>query len=112
MGENRCADPLENRRGLQEPLRGEPPMTHDAVGAAMPPRDDGPTGEDGQAFLRNRLHPYQTPSLVLSFAQLTTSVLPFIGCWALMVVSLDAGYAVTLLLAIPAAGFLVRIFII
>ncbi|PWC60753.1 fatty acid desaturase [Azospirillum sp. TSH100] len=69
--------------------------------------DDG-----GQALLRERLRPYQTPSLVRSLVQLATSVLPFIGCWALMVLSLNISYAVTLLLAVPAAGFLVRIFII
>lgn len=87
-------------------------MTQDAAGAAVPPRNDGPTGDGGQALLRRRLHPYQTPSLVLSLAQLATSILPFIGCWALMILSLDASYAVTLLLAVPAAGFLVHIFII
>lgn len=87
-------------------------MTQGAAGMKMLPRNDASIGNGGQALLRNRLRPYQTPSLSRSLAQLATSVLPFIGCWALMVLSLDISYAVTLLLAIPAAGFLVRIFII
>ncbi|WP_247879759.1 fatty acid desaturase [Azospirillum sp. TSA6c] len=87
-------------------------MTQDFAGALMPSRNDVPAGDDAQAHLRARLRPYQTPSLARSLAQLATSVLPFIGCWALMVFSLDVSYAVTLLLSIPAAGLLVRIFII
>ncbi len=87
-------------------------MTQDAAGATLPPHNDVAIGDGGHALLRERLRPYQTPSLVRSLAQLATSVLPFIGCWALMVLSLDISYAVTLLLAVPAAGFLVRIFII
>ena len=68
--------------------------------------------EVGHAQLRSDLRRYQVPSLARSLFQLATSVLPFFGCWALMHASLAGSYAVTLLLAVPTAGFLVRIFIV
>ena len=47
-----------------------------------------------------------------SIWQITNSVIPFIAMWALMVLSLRVGFWLTLLLSIPTAGFMVRIFII
>lgn len=44
--------------------------------------------------------------------QLLNSIVPFIFLWVLMYQSLEWGYWITLLLAIPAAGFSVRLFII
>ncbi|MEE8116935.1 MAG: fatty acid desaturase, partial [Gemmatimonadales bacterium] len=44
--------------------------------------------------------------------QITNSFIPFIALWYLMYRSLALSYWVTLLLAIPTAGFLIRIFII
>lgn len=55
---------------------------------------------------------YQVPSLSKSYGQLATSILPYIGLWIAMYFSLSISYWLTLLLAIPTAGFLVRIFII
>lgn len=88
-------------------------MTPHSAPVATPPRDDDDTsGEEGMAGLRSRLRPFQSPDVVRSLGQLTSTILPFVGCWALMVASLQISYALTLLLAIPAAGLLVRIFII
>jgi len=59
-----------------------------------------------------QLAPYAGPDLKRSVWQLSTAAALFVGAWALMYVSLSAGYWLTLLLAVPAAFFLVRLFII
>jgi omega-6 fatty acid desaturase (delta-12 desaturase) len=55
---------------------------------------------------------YTKPDLRLSLWQVANSFGGFFLCWGLMIASLAVGYWLTLLLAVPAAGFLVRIFII
>ncbi|MBN2807462.1 MAG: fatty acid desaturase [Prolixibacteraceae bacterium] len=55
---------------------------------------------------------YNQPSAIQSWWQVINSLLPYIGLWVLMVYSLSVSYWLTLLLAVFAAGFLVRIFII
>ena len=55
---------------------------------------------------------YQTSELRRSLWQVANSILPFIGLWYVMWRSLEIGYWLTLLLAIPTAGFMVRTFII
>lgn len=58
--------------------------------------------------------PFVRASAGRALWQLTNTLLPFILCCVLMVWSVQAGwsYAVTLLLALPAAGLYVRLFII
>lgn len=55
---------------------------------------------------------YQQPDLHKSIWQIANSFGGLLFMWALMVLSLQVGYWLTLLLAFPAAGFVVRIFII
>lgn len=55
---------------------------------------------------------YTKPDTWRSIWQIVNSVLPFMVMWALMVLSLQVGYWLTFLLSIPAAGFMVRMFII
>ena len=55
---------------------------------------------------------YQTPNTWKSGWQLANSLIPFLALWYLMVLSLAVGYWLTLLLSIPTAGLLVRLFII
>ncbi len=57
---------------------------------------------------------FAKPSLCRALWQLTNTVLPFVALWVLMAWSLRAGwnYGWTLLLALPAAGMYVRLFII
>jgi omega-6 fatty acid desaturase (delta-12 desaturase) len=55
---------------------------------------------------------YQHPNLRSSLWQIANSLLPFFFLWGLMVWSLQFSYWLTLALAIPAAGFMMRIFII
>jgi omega-6 fatty acid desaturase (delta-12 desaturase) len=58
------------------------------------------------------LEPYVGADTRRSVRQLATSVLPFVALWWAMLRSLEVGYLLTLLLAIPAAGFMMRMFMI
>jgi omega-6 fatty acid desaturase (delta-12 desaturase) len=55
---------------------------------------------------------HQQPALRSSVWQLVNSLIPYLVLWGLMVWALNFSYWITLALALPAAGFLVRIFII
>jgi acyl-lipid omega-6 desaturase (Delta-12 desaturase) len=55
---------------------------------------------------------YQTPERWRSLWQAANSIIPFLALWYLMYRSLEISYGLTLLLAIPTAGFMVRTFII
>jgi omega-6 fatty acid desaturase (delta-12 desaturase) len=55
---------------------------------------------------------YRAPSLARSVIELLITVGPLVLLWSLMWVTLDRGYWFCLLLAVPAAGFLVRLFMI
>jgi acyl-lipid omega-6 desaturase (Delta-12 desaturase) len=55
---------------------------------------------------------YQSPEVRRSLWQVANSVIPFLLIWYAMYRSLEVGYWLTLLLAIPAAGFMTRTFII
>jgi omega-6 fatty acid desaturase (delta-12 desaturase) len=56
--------------------------------------------------------PYRQPHLGRSIWQIINTVVPYVGMWFLMVFSLKVSYWLTLVLAFPAAGFLMRSFII
>ncbi len=58
------------------------------------------------------LAPYRIPDTKRSLWQLANTILPYIGLWILMFVSLKVSYWLTLALSIPTAGFMVRSFII
>jgi omega-6 fatty acid desaturase (delta-12 desaturase) len=58
------------------------------------------------------LAPYREPNHLRSIGEIAISLLPFLFLWAIMWLALDAGYWLGLLLAVPAAGFLVRLFMI
>src|ERR1700722_11664678 len=63
---------------------------------------------------RESLAPYARPNLRRSMLDVATSVIPYLILWVLMYLSLARWgfYPLTLLLAIPAAGFLVRTYIV
>ena len=61
---------------------------------------------------RKAVAQYENPSMWRSLWQVINSVVPYIFLWYLMYLSLEVSYWLTLLLAIIAAGFLVRGFII
>lgn len=56
--------------------------------------------------------PYQHSDLRRSLGQLANTLLPYLGLWILIIFSLRISYWITLVLIIPAAAFLVRLFII
>jgi omega-6 fatty acid desaturase (delta-12 desaturase) len=58
------------------------------------------------------LAPYREPSLGRSLVELFVTAVPFLALWLLMLTSLRYSYWLCLLLAVPAAGFLVRLFMI
>jgi acyl-lipid omega-6 desaturase (Delta-12 desaturase) len=55
---------------------------------------------------------YRAPSCLRSIVELVITAGPLILLWLLMWATLDLGYWLCLLLAVPAAGFLVRLFMI
>jgi len=63
-------------------------------------------------FWREALAPYAKPHLGRSLLQLATSVVPYLGLSVLIYATLGVSRWLTLVLAIPTAGFLVRTFIV
>lgn len=63
------------------------------------------------ASIRRTLQEHQQPQPARSAGQIAISFVSFIGLCALMYVTLDISIWLTLALAVPAAGFVVRIFI-
>lgn len=61
--------------------------------------------------LKAALGPYTRSSTRVALRQLLVTILLYVCGWVAMVYSLRVGYWLTLLLAVPTAGFLVRIFI-
>jgi acyl-lipid omega-6 desaturase (Delta-12 desaturase) len=76
-----------------------------------PPSEQGPSSR-GQAFWRDALEPYIKPDRRRSLWCLLTSAVPYLALFVLMVLSLRISYLLTLALAIPTAGFLVRTYIV
>jgi omega-6 fatty acid desaturase (delta-12 desaturase) len=56
--------------------------------------------------------PYASPDLLRSLWQVINTLVPFFTLWYLMIRSVEISYWLTLLLALPTAGFMVRSFII
>ena len=81
--------------------------------AARPPAQ--PDARHGQPDARHwvtALASYREPSLARSLVELVVTAVPFVALWLLMLASLRYSYWLCLLLAVPAAGFLVRLFMI
>jgi omega-6 fatty acid desaturase (delta-12 desaturase) len=64
------------------------------------------------AIWSDALREYKRPDRFKSCWQIINSLLPFCGLWYLMYLSVSWSYWLTLCLALPTAGFLVRLFII
>src|SRR5271156_1631550 len=58
------------------------------------------------------LGPYRTPEIGRSIFELLVTAVPFVLLWALMWAALGVGYWLCLLLALPTACFLMRLFMI
>jgi omega-6 fatty acid desaturase (delta-12 desaturase) len=69
-------------------------------------------GQDGAGRWKSVVAPFKGPDTPRSIRQLVVSAAGFFVLWALMYLSYDVSYLLTLLLAIPTAGFLMRLFMI
>jgi omega-6 fatty acid desaturase (delta-12 desaturase) len=70
-----------------------------------------PVTSDPDTFAQN-LASYREPSCARSIVEIAITSLPLVLLWLLMWASLDVGYWLCLLLSVPTAGFLVRLFMI
>jgi acyl-lipid omega-6 desaturase (Delta-12 desaturase) len=61
---------------------------------------------------RESLEPFTRPAVGRSLLDLAASVVPYVACSVLMYVLLDVSYLLVLLVAVPAAGFLLRTFVV
>jgi acyl-lipid omega-6 desaturase (Delta-12 desaturase) len=74
------------------------------------PGSNDETATDSPAW-REALAPYAQPRLGRSVLDLATAVAPYLALSVLMYLALDVSYLLTLALAVPAAGFLLRTYI-
>jgi omega-6 fatty acid desaturase (delta-12 desaturase) len=79
------------------------------LASAAPASETKPRAE--RPYWREDLAPYAQPHLGRSLRELATSVVPYLGLSVAMYYSLRISYLLTLAIAVPAAGFLVRTFI-
>jgi acyl-lipid omega-6 desaturase (Delta-12 desaturase) len=77
----------------------------------QPSAEHGISGA-GQAFWRDALEPYTRADRGRSLGCVLTSAVPYLALFALMALSLRISYLLTLAIAIPTAGFLVRTYIV
>jgi len=84
------------------------------VSTTSPPIPASPHADSdtGQAFWRSSIAPHETPTWRRSLVDLATSVVPYLALTVAMYMALDVSVWLTLALAIPAAGFLMRTFIV
>ena len=87
-------------------------LTDPSAVPAPPPTTPSRAGKAQRPPWCDSLAPYARAHLGRSLLDVATSVVPYVALWVLMYLSLDVSYLLTLLLAIPAAGFLVRTFIV
>jgi acyl-lipid omega-6 desaturase (Delta-12 desaturase) len=78
--------------------------------AGSAPAAERPTG--GDSLGRASVAPYARPHLGRSLEDIATSVVPYLALSVLMYLALDVSYLLTLALAVPAGGFLVRTYIV
>jgi omega-6 fatty acid desaturase (delta-12 desaturase) len=65
----------------------------------------------GKTEWRRAIKPFAEANTGRSVWQIINTIVPYIALWVLMFYSLRISYWLTLLLAIPAAGFMIRLFI-
>src|SRR5574341_570695 len=75
--------------------------TQQTTADTIPPRD----------VWRQAVIPFESPNHLRSIWQIINSVIPFLVGWYLMYRSLEISYLLTIALAIPTGGFLMRVFI-
>ena len=76
-----------------------------------PPAPTAPSATRAGTDWNALLAPYKQPSRWRSSFQVINTAVPFFIIWYVMFEMLDRGYWITLLLAVPAALFLIRLFV-
>src|SRR4051794_14656868 len=76
------------------------------------PSARGGKQRSGGAFWRDALAPYERAHPGRSALDIVTSLVPYLALWAAMYLALDVSYWLVLALSVPAAGFLLRTFIV
>src|SRR4029077_12872955 len=71
-----------------------------------------PDSDAGRPYWRDSVARHEQPSLRLALLDVATSVVPYLALTVAMYLCLDVSIWVTLALAVPAAGFLLRTFIV
>jgi acyl-lipid omega-6 desaturase (Delta-12 desaturase) len=84
-------------------------MTHAPQPTPAPPDVDL---DAGRPYWRESVARHEQPSLRHSLADITTSVVPYLALTVAMYLCLDISVWITLALAVPAAGFLLRTFVV
>lgn len=74
----------------------------------MQAENETATAQNWSTLLRS----YRDVDHVRSLVEMALTLIPFVVLWIAMLASLHVGYWLTLLLAVPTAGFLVRLFLI
>jgi omega-6 fatty acid desaturase (delta-12 desaturase) len=80
-------------------------------GADTAPSASGSARGAQRPFWREMIAPYEQPRLGRSLLDLATSVVPYLALLVLMYLALDVSYLLVLALSVPAAGFLLRTYI-
>jgi omega-6 fatty acid desaturase (delta-12 desaturase) len=105
-----------NDSSERRPREDAPLSTATATAATAPasaaPAPAAPTAVPSARTWNEILGPYKSAHLGRSLWQLGSTAALFVLTWWLMLRSLEVGYWLTLLLALPAAGLLTRLFII
>jgi omega-6 fatty acid desaturase (delta-12 desaturase) len=77
----------------------------------LEPADTPARSASAREWLKT-LAPYREPDPARSLFELAVTAAPFVLLWILMLAALEVGYWLSLIIALPAAGFLVRLFMI
>jgi len=104
---DRKEDPLQ---GSAQPILDERPDHRDDQQPKTTCRPGGDHPPE-RPFWREDLAPYAQPRMGRSLVDLATSVVPYLALSVAMYYALSVSYLLVLLIAIPAAGFLMRTFI-
>jgi omega-6 fatty acid desaturase (delta-12 desaturase) len=108
---------MQNRRAAMTPSGGVAPSASRHIDGRTPGSlEQGNIRLTSAALdarrLTQTLARYRAPNPTRSIAELVITAGPLVALWLLMWVTLDLGYWPGLLLAVPAAAFLVRLFMI
>jgi omega-6 fatty acid desaturase (delta-12 desaturase) len=105
VGPKNRQGPFYHKVISDDPISADP--VADGPGAGEPVHEERTSEE-----WRRILGPYGGADLRRSVGQILTSAVPFLVCWYAAYRALSVGYWLTLIIAVPTAGFVMRLFLI